>query len=85
MKRSRKEAYLVFAVLFFIFILFVIAAIAFRNMLIFIPAFVVGIIAIIFIIMHNRCPYCGGYLDRMPFEGYCPHCDKFLTGNEKKD
>lgn len=83
MKLSRKEAYLVFSVLFLIFILLVIAAIAFRNMRIFIPAFAVGIIAIIFIILHNRCPFCGGYLDRTPFESYCPHCGKFLTGNEK--
>lgn len=85
MKQSRKEAYLIFAILFLIFILLVIAAITFRNMLIFIPAIIVGIVAIVYIAMHNRCPYCGGYLDRMRFEGYCPHCGRFLTGNEKQN
>lgn len=34
--------------------------------------------AILFLLLFNRCPHCGGFLGHAGGSGYCPHCGEKL-------
>lgn len=80
---DRKKMYLTSLMMFLLGIATIFIGAFMRSMIVIALAIVILIFCIIFLVKNNRCPYCHGYLDRTPIEGYCPHCGEFLTGDEK--